>query len=92
MNLPLLIKNVLRSISKMTHFLGCLIDDEWVKSENFNCWLFSQYFHATSFCFRFTDPEIRTHAVNMSNFPNNFVWVKKLKCAVVFVRTAHPRL
>lgn len=37
MNVLLLIKSVLRSSSKLTHFLCRLIGDDSVKFENFNC-------------------------------------------------------
>lgn len=35
MNLLLFTENVLRSNSKLTHSLGCLIDDDQLKFENF---------------------------------------------------------
>lgn len=89
MNVLLLIKSVLSSSSKLTHFLGCLIDDDSVKFENFNCWLCSQYFHVISFSFSVIDPEVKSHAGNMSNLTKNLVWIKGIKSAVVFVWTAY---
>lgn len=93
MNVPLLIKNGLRSISQLTDSLGRLIDDaDEVKFENFNRWLFCQYFHVIFFCFICTDPEVRTPTMNMSNFRNNLMWIKEIKVGCCICLHSLPKI